>query len=39
MAQLREASNSLPMLPFSKLNKTYLEYFDPEMIVLDGGNK
>ena len=29
----------LPVLPFSKLNKIFIGYFDPENIFLDNKNK
>ena len=28
-----------PVLPFSKLNKIFFAYFDPEKIILDNENK
>ena len=32
-------STSRPVLPFSKLNKIFYGYFDPENIFLDNKNK
>ena len=31
--------NHIPMLLFSKLNKVFFGYFDPENILLDNENK